>query len=49
VALGHPLRPTWGDPLMDVQVENDDAPHSIERYLSHTQIADFIFRAATAP
>jgi hypothetical protein len=49
VALGHPLQPTWGDPLIDARVENNDAPHDIERYLSHPQIAEFIFHAATAP
>jgi len=49
VALGHPLQPTWGNPLIDVRVENGDAPHNIERYLSHPEIADFVFRAATAP
>jgi hypothetical protein len=47
VALGHPLEPAWGNPLIDVQVENGDAPHDIEHYLSHPQIAEFIFRAAT--
>jgi hypothetical protein len=49
VALGHPLRPTWGEPLADKQVENGDAPHSIERYLGHSDVARFIHRAATAP
>jgi hypothetical protein len=49
VALGHPLQPTWGNPLADVQVKNSDAPHDIERYLSHPEVADFIYRAATAP
>jgi len=49
VALGHPLRPTWGDPLVDVAVENGDAPHDIKRYLGHPEIAAFIYRTATAP
>lgn len=49
VALGHPLRPSWGDPLADLEVENRDAPHDIERYLSDARVADFIHRAATAP
>ncbi|HEY3002593.1 MAG TPA: hypothetical protein VGJ44_09590 [Kribbellaceae bacterium] len=48
VALGHPLRPTWGDPLADIRVENGNAPHDIERYLSHPEVAEFIYRAATA-
>jgi len=39
VALGHPLRPTWGDPLQDVEVQNGDSPHSIERYLGHPEVA----------
>jgi hypothetical protein len=49
VALGHPLRPTWGDPLADKQVENGDSPHAIERYLGHSEVATFIHRAVTAP
>jgi hypothetical protein len=48
VALGHPLRPVWGDPLADVQVENGDAPHDVVRYLSHPEVAGFIHRAVTA-
>lgn len=47
VALGHPLRPVWGDPLIDVQVENGPSPHDIEQYLSHPEVAQFIHRAAT--
>ena len=39
VALGHPLRPTWGDPLTDVEVENGAEPHSISRYLEHAEVA----------
>jgi hypothetical protein len=34
VALGHPLMPTWGPPLSDIEIDNGDSPHSIERYLS---------------
>jgi hypothetical protein len=45
VALGHPLRPTWRDPLTDVEVRNGDQPHSITRYLSHGSVAGSI-RAA---
>lgn len=40
VALGHPLRRSWGDPLTDVEVENGGEPHSISRYLEHAQVAD---------
>ena len=47
VALGHPFRPIWGDPLTDVQVENADQPHSISRYLAHPEVADPIGRAVT--
>jgi hypothetical protein len=39
VALGHPLLPTWGSPLRDVEVDNGDSPHSIERYLGHPEVA----------
>jgi hypothetical protein len=39
VALGHPLKPTWGAPLRDVAVGNGDTPHSIERYLGHPEVA----------
>jgi hypothetical protein len=49
VALGHPLQPTWGNPLTDVRVDNGDTPHNIERYLSHPEIATFIHQAATKP
>jgi hypothetical protein len=45
VALGHPLRPIYHDPLIDAAVENGDAPHSIDRYLSHPEVARFIFQA----
>ena len=48
VAIGHPLRPTWKDPLQEVEVENSDAPHSIERYLGHPQVARVIGAAALA-
>jgi hypothetical protein len=39
VALGHPLHPSWRDPLRDVEVDNGDSPHSIERYLGHSEVA----------
>ncbi|QFG20695.1 hypothetical protein [Actinomadura sp. WMMB 499] len=39
VALGHPLRPAYGDPLTDIRVENGDRPHLIERYLGHSDVA----------
>lgn len=39
VALGHPLREGWGDPLTDVEVENGVDSHSISRYLAHSQVA----------
>ncbi|RSN64386.1 hypothetical protein [Actinomadura sp. WAC 06369] len=39
VALGHPLRPAYGEPLTDIRVENGDAPHLIERYLAHADVA----------
>jgi hypothetical protein len=46
VAIGHPLRPTWRDPLEEREVENSDAPHSIERYLGHPDVARTIGAAA---
>jgi hypothetical protein len=46
VALGHPLRPMYGDPLRDVRVENGDRPHAIERYLAHPEVARPIGEAA---
>jgi hypothetical protein len=48
VAIGHPLRPTWKDPLQEFEVENSDAPHSIERYLGHAAVARAVGAAATA-
>jgi hypothetical protein len=48
VALGHPLRPTWGDPLRDIEVNNADSPHSIERYLNHPEVAGPIGAAVGA-
>jgi hypothetical protein len=48
VALGHPLLPSWGPPLVDVKVDNGDSPHSIERYLSHPEVAGPIGTAARA-
>lgn len=47
VALGHPLQPSWGSPLKDVEVENDNDPHSISRYLAHAEVAGPIGEAAT--
>jgi hypothetical protein len=48
VALGHPLRPTWGAPLRDIEVNNGDSPHSIERYLNHPEVAGPIGTAVQA-
>lgn len=48
VALGHPLLPKWGSPLLDVQVDNADSPHSIERYLGHPEVAGPIGAAAAS-
>lgn len=42
VALGHPLLPAWGPPLRDIEVDNGDSPHSIERYLNHPEVAGSI-------
>ena len=39
VALGNPLRQSWGDPLTDVEVENGADSHSISRYLAHPEVA----------
>jgi hypothetical protein len=47
VALGHPLQPSWGSPLKDVEVENDTDPHSISRYLAHAEVAGPIGDAAS--
>jgi hypothetical protein len=47
VALGHPLLLRWGPALADVKVDNGDAPHSIELYLGHREIAAFIAKATT--
>ena len=47
VALGHPLQPSWGSPLKDVEVENDTDPHSISRYLAHAGVAGPIGDAAS--
>ncbi|MER7106244.1 PGAP1-like alpha/beta domain-containing protein [Streptomyces sp. NPDC000229] len=49
VALGHPLRKKWGPPLEDIEVENGDEPHSIERYLAHPQVAGPIGAALASP
>ena len=48
VALGHPLLPGWGPPLSDVRVDNGDSPHSIERYLTHPEVAGPIGTAVRA-
>ncbi len=48
VALGSPLRPSWGDPLTDVEVENGNDPHSISKYLAHPEVAGPIARALAA-
>ena len=52
VALGHPLGPAWGPLLRNVQVDNGDSPHSIERYLGHPEVAGPVgtaFRRSQAP
>ncbi|WP_030620709.1 hypothetical protein [Streptomyces fulvoviolaceus] len=42
VALGHPLQKRdWGG-VENVQVDNGDEPHSIERYLGHPEVAQRI-------
>jgi hypothetical protein len=48
VALGHPLLPTWGAPLRDIEIDNGDSPHSIERYLNHPEVAGPIGTAVEA-
>ena len=47
VALGHPLRPKWGAPLTDIEVDNAQEPHSIREYLAHADVAEHIGRALT--
>jgi hypothetical protein len=47
VALGHPLQKTWGSPLTDAEVQNDNDPHSIARYLAHARVAEPIGTAAS--
>jgi hypothetical protein len=43
VTLGHPLAPLYGEPLDDLQVDNPFLKaHSIEKYLSHAQVAAHI-------
>jgi len=52
VALGHPLGPAWGPLLRNVQVDNGDSPHSIERYLGHPEVAGPVgtaFKRGQAP
>ncbi|MCK2214116.1 hypothetical protein MF672_009980 [Actinomadura sp. ATCC 31491] len=44
VALGHPLERSWGTPLRQVEVENGNEPHSIDRYLGHPTVATPIGR-----
>ncbi|MEU7038236.1 hypothetical protein ABZ958_31815 [Streptomyces sp. NPDC046237] len=39
VATGHPLTPRWGQPLTEIEVDNKEEPHAIERYLAHPQVA----------
>ncbi|MBB6557046.1 hypothetical protein [Nonomuraea rubra] len=39
VALGHPLESGWGTPLSQIEVENRDTPHAIDRYLRHRTVA----------
>ncbi|MEV4168095.1 hypothetical protein [Nonomuraea sp. NPDC049709] len=45
VALGHPLDPPWGMPLNQIEVQNHDAPHAIDRYLRHRTVATPIGKA----
>ncbi|UBU13346.1 hypothetical protein [Nonomuraea gerenzanensis] len=45
VAIGHPLERGWGTPLSQVEVENRDTPHAIDRYLRHLTVAGPIGRA----
>jgi hypothetical protein len=47
VALGHPLQKSWGSPLTDAEVQNDNDPHSIARYLAHARVAEPIGSAAS--
>ncbi|MGW0363653.1 hypothetical protein [Streptomyces sp. NPDC002990] len=39
VATGHPLTPRWGQPLEEIEVDNKEEPHAIERYLAHPEVA----------
>ncbi|MFF5933363.1 hypothetical protein [Streptomyces sp. NPDC012508] len=39
VATGHPLTPRWGQPLTEIEVDNKEEPHAIQRYLAHPQVA----------
>jgi hypothetical protein len=48
VALGHPLEPSWHQPLTDVEVENGEEPHSITQYLAHPEVARTIGEALTS-
>ncbi|MFD0468981.1 hypothetical protein ACFQ0B_12195 [Nonomuraea thailandensis] len=45
VALGHPLERAWGTPLSQIEVENRDTPHAIDRYLRHRTVAGPIGKA----
>jgi hypothetical protein len=47
VALGSPLRGSWGDPLTDIEVENGNDPHSISQYLAHPEVAGPVGHALT--
>ena len=43
VALGHPLRPLYKDPLEDLRVDNPNSnPHGIEHYLGQRTVAERI-------
>lgn len=42
VATGHPLQPRWGRPLEEIEVDNKEEPHAIERYLAHSKVANNI-------
>ncbi|HSV66354.1 MAG TPA: hypothetical protein VLJ59_10675 [Mycobacteriales bacterium] len=47
VALGHALGQEWGA-VTNIEVENGDSPHSIERYLGHPEVAGPIGTAVAA-
>lgn len=49
VAIGCPLRPTWGPGLRDLPVENpEERAHDIDEYLAHPEVAAVIGRKLSA-